>query len=321
VSTAPREAASRHIPVLLREAIDGLAVRPGGTYLDGTLGGGGHAAAILEACGPTGRLLGLDRDPTALARARRALDRVGDRAVLVLGPFAELDRLADEAGFDRFDGILLDLGFSSDQLDDPERGLAFQARGPLDMRLDRTSGPTASELVDALSESELADLLYALGEERASRRIARAIVAARPIATTDRLAEVVASAIGRPHGRAGRIHPATRTFQALRMAVNDELGQLAAVLPQAARRLTAGGRLVVISFHSLEDRLVKRTLRELAGEPPPGAPPFATPPPALLRLVGRKAVRPTEAECARNPRARSARLRVAERLPEREVAA
>lgn len=321
MSDPPHRHASRHVPVLLREAIDGLAVRPGGTYLDGTLGGGGHAAAILEASGPDGRLLGLDRDPTALARARGALGRFGDRVVVAAGSFAELDRLADEAGFDRFDGILLDLGVSSDQLDDPERGLTFQARGPLDMRLDRTAGTTAAELVDALTETELADVLYELGEERASRRIARAIVAARPIATTDRLAEVVASAIGRPHGRAGRIHPATRTFQALRMAVNDELGQIAAALPRAARRLAGGGRLVVISFHSLEDRLVKRTLRDLAGEPPPGAPPFAAAPPALLRLVGRKAIRPGDAECTRNPRARSARMRVAERLPAREHAA
>jgi len=307
-------ASTHHVPVLLAETLDALAVRPGGTYLDATLGGAGHAAAILAASAPDGRLLGLDRDAEAIVRASHALARFAPRATLVHGTFADLDQLSEREGFARFDGILFDLGISSDQLDDPERGISFQAEGPLDMRLDQGAGRPAAQLLDALVEGELADLIYTLGEERASRRIARAIVAARPIRTTAELADVVLRAVGRPHGKAGRIHPATRTFQALRMAVNDELGQIAAALPKAAERLVAGGRLVVISFHSLEDRLVKRALRALAGEPSPDAPPFAPAPQAVLRLVGRRAIQPSSEEIAGNPRARSARLRVAERL-------
>jgi len=318
---APAPAATTHVPVLLAEAMGGLAVRPGGRYLDGTVGGGGHAEAILRASAPDGRLLGLDRDPGALARASARLAPFGARAALVHGSFGDLGRHAAAEGFEAFEGVVLDLGISSDQLADPARGLSFQADGPLDMRLDPTHGPTAAELLGGLDEGALADLIFSLGEERASRRIARAIVAARPVETTAALAAIVERALGRPHGRAGRIHPATRTFQALRMAVNDELGQLAAALPQAVEWLAPGGRLVVITFHSLEDRLVKRALRAMAGEPAPDAPPHAPRPPARLRLVGRRGVAPSPTEVDANPRARSARMRVAERLDDGEVAA
>jgi 16S rRNA (cytosine1402-N4)-methyltransferase len=304
---------SAHVPVLRDEVLDALAVKAGGTYLDGTVGGGGHAGMILAASSPDGRLLGLDRDPAALARAGRRLAAYGTRSTLVHGSFADLERLADEHGFDRFDGVLLDLGFSSDQIEDAARGFSFGAAGPLDMRLDPTAGPTAADLVNELPQDELADLLYELGEERRSRRVARAIVAARPLETTAALAAVVARAVG---GRPGGVHPATRTFQALRIAVNDELGALESALPQAVARLAPGGRLAVISFHSLEDRIVKQFLRRESAACicPPELPACRCEHEPTLRLVGRRAVRPGPAEVESNPRARSARLRVAERL-------
>lgn len=309
--TLPAETA--HAPVLLEAVLQALAPRSGGRYLDGTLGAGGHAAAILAASAPEGRLLGLDRDPAALDRARARLAAFGPRASFRQASFAELSALAREAGFSPLDGILLDLGISSDQLADPERGLSFQVEGPLDMRMDPEADLRAEDLVNELDAGELADLLYRFGEERQSRRVARAIVAARPLRTTTELAAVVARAIG---GRRQRIHPATRTFQALRIAVNGELEAIEAALPQAIAELAPGGRLAVISFHSLEDRIVKHGLRDAARDCicPPGLPACRCQHRASLRLITRKAIQPDAAEIAANPRARSARLRVAERL-------
>jgi 16S rRNA (cytosine1402-N4)-methyltransferase len=284
---------SAHVPVLLEPALEMLGVRPGGFYVDGTVGLGGHAVEVLRRSAPSGRLLGLDRDAETLARARERLAPFGDRARLVHADWRTLpDRLGDE----RPDGVLLDLGVSSLQLDTPERGFSFRADGPLDMRMDRSAGLTAADLVNRLPERELADLIYRYGEERASRRIARAIVRARQKAhlrTTGELAAVVRAAAGRAR-KPGR-DPATLTFQALRIHVNRELEGLADALEAIAHRLAAGGRLVVIAFHSLEDREVKNALRDLArGE---------------FTLLTRKPVRPADEETARNPRARSARLR------------
>jgi len=291
-----------------------LAVRPGGTYIDATVGGGGHAAAILTASAPDGRLLGLDRDPAALEIARRRLAPFGDRALLRHGSFARLALLAQDIA--PVDGVVFDLGLSSLQLADPRRGFAFSREGPLDMRFDpEAGGPTAADLVNTLSVKELAEVLYRYGEERQARRIAEAIVAARPVRTTTELAEVVAAAVG---SRRGRIHPATRTFQALRIAVNRELDALAEALPQALDLLAPGGRLVVISFHSLEDRIVKRFLRRESRDCicPPETPICTCGHRARLRVLTPKPVRPSPEEVAANPRSRSARLRAAQRLPE-----
>ena len=306
-------AASVHQPVMLEPAIAALAVKPDHDYCDATCGGGGHAAAVLAGSGPTGRLLAVDRDPRALARAAVRLAPFGDRVTLVHGNFATLEELAAGARFGQLAGVLLDLGMSSDQLDDPARGMSFLREGPLDMRLDPTQGATADELVNGLRESELADLIYRFGEERRSRRIARAIVAARPVRSTTELATAIANAVGRG---GARIHPATRTFQALRIAVNDELEALIAALPQAIARLAPGGRLVTLTFHSLEDRIVKEVLRDAARDCvcPPGLPVCQCAHRASVRLVVRRPVMPTPEEVAANPRARSARMRVAERL-------
>jgi 16S rRNA (cytosine1402-N4)-methyltransferase len=278
---------------MLGEALEALAVRPGGLWVDGTVGLGGHAAAILRATAPGGRLVGLDRDGETLARASRRLAEFEGRVRLEQRDFREMpEALAGE----RSDGILLDLGISSAQLDDPERGFSFQAEGPLDMRLDRSRGETAADVVNRTRERELADLVYEYGEEPASRRIARAIVRERerePIRTTTRLAEIVRRAA--PHSRRPGLHPATRTFQALRIRVNRELEGLAEALAAAAGCLAPGGRLVVIAFHSLEDRAVKTAFREAAGRG--------------FRLLTRKPLRPGQAELRLNPRARSARLR------------
>jgi 16S rRNA (cytosine1402-N4)-methyltransferase len=294
VGSPPAADAYDHRPVLLEEALALLAVRPGGLYVDGTLGLGGHAAAILERSAPEGRVIGLDRDRSALARAGEALARFGDRARLEHGDFREIPRhLSGRPS----DGILLDLGISSLQLDDPARGFGFKQDGPLDMRMDQGAGESAAELVDRLPETELADLLYRFGEERASRRIARAIVAARrkgPIETTGALAEVVRRSGVRP-SHPGH-HVATRTFQALRIAVNQELFGLGEALRALAACLAAGGRLAVISFHSLEDREVKHAFRALAAE-------------GGFTVLTRKPVRPGPAELAANRRARSAKLR------------
>jgi 16S rRNA (cytosine1402-N4)-methyltransferase len=298
-----------HIPVMRDAVLAGLAVKPDGRYLDGTFGRGGHARAILERLGASGRLLLVDRDPEAIASAEREFG--GDPRVAIR--HANFSRLGewDEARAG-LDGILLDLGVSSPQLDDASRGFSFQSDAPLDMRMDPTAGESAAEFLARADEREIADALFRYGEERMSRRIASAIVARRadaPVRTTRELAELVERVLGR---RERNKHPATRAFQALRVQVNDELGSLERALPAAAAALKPGGRLAVISFHSLEDRIVKHFIRgEIPRPVRRGLPPPAVAEPPL-RAVGRKLVADS-AEVARNQRARSAVLRVAER--------
>lgn len=308
-----------HQSVLSREVLDGLAPRPGGRYVDGTVGAGGHSAAILAASSPDGRLLGLDQDPAALGIAAARLAVFGERVTLVRANFRTLGAVAREHGFEAVDGILLDLGYSSLQMEDPARGFSFTAEAPLDMRLDPSAPTSAADLVNRLSERELADLIFEYGEERQSRRIARAIVAERPIRTARELGDLIARVV--PRRRGERIHPATRTFQALRIAVNDELGALEEALPQAVTLLRPGGRLAVISFHSLEDRIVKNFFRQEATDClcPPHILFCECGHQATLRVITRKPVTPTEEEIQANPRARSARLRVAERLSDDET--
>jgi 16S rRNA (cytosine1402-N4)-methyltransferase len=306
---------SRHVPVLYQAVLAGLEPGPGSTFIDGTVGAGGHAAGLLSASAPTGRLLGLDRDPAALAAARERLAGFGSRVRLVQASYTEMAVIA--ADFAPVDGILLDLGLSSLQLADPTRGFAFQSDGPLDMRFDPRAELTADEIVNTWPLEELADIIYRYGEEPHSRQIARAIGAARPIHSTQALAATVAQAAG-GRGRAGgreKLHPATRTFQALRIAVNGELEAVAAVLPMAVSLLKPGGRLAVIAFHSLEDRLVKNYFRQQArGEAVDPNLPYSTPFEPTLELVTRKPLTATPEEIAQNPRSRSAKLRIAERL-------
>ena len=304
-----------HTPVLLDEVLAGLAVQAAGSYCDATFGRGGHTAAVLAQLGPTGRVIAIDRDPEAIASGRERF--AGEpRLTLVRGSFGQLAGLVRAAGWnDGLQGVLLDLGVSSPQLDEARRGFSFMQDGPLDMRMDYESGTSAAQWLARAGEREIADVLFRLGEEKFSRRIARAIVAARvetPITTTRQLAELVAAAV--PTREPGK-HPATRTFQAIRIHVNRELEEVASALPQAVDLLGPGGRLCVISFHSLEDRLVKRFIRrEAQGDPVyaglPDVPAHARP---RLRLVG-GAVMPSDAEVAGNPRARSAVLRVAARI-------
>jgi 16S rRNA (cytosine1402-N4)-methyltransferase len=304
-----------HTPVLLDEVLAGIAVKAAGRYCDATFGRGGHAAAILGQLGPAGRLCGIDRDPAAMAAGRERF-AAESRLTLVRGSFGRLEERVRAAGWEgELQGVLLDLGVSSPQLDEAGRGFSFMQDGPLDMRMDNESGLSAAQWLARAGEREIADVLFKLGEEKFSRRIARAIVAARattPIATTRQLADIVAGAV--PTREPGK-HPATRTFQAIRIHVNRELEEVEAALPQAVNLLAPGGRLCVISFHSLEDRLVKRFMRrEAQGDPIyaelPDVPPHARP---RLQLIG-GAVMPGDAEIARNPRARSAVLRVAERI-------
>ena len=315
-----------HIPVMLDEVLDQLAPRPGGVYLDATFGGGGYAAAILERASCT--LWAIDRDPEAVARGAALAALHPGRLHLIEGGFGDMMQLLARHGVEALDGVVLDLGVSSFQLDDPRRGFSFRADGPLDMRMGR-SGPTAADLVAQLPEAELADTLYELGEERMSRRIARAIVEARalePILTTGRLASIIRGALPKVRPAPGRqgtgrhgLDPATRSFQALRIRVNDELGQIERALEQALLLLAPGGRLVVVAFHSLEDRIVKRFMTEAAGRVPapsrhdPGG--LTVQPPSDFALPGARARRPTAAETDRNPRSRSARLRTLERRP------
>lgn len=294
-----------------------LAPRAGGRYIDATVDGGGHAAGILERSRPDGRLLGLDADPDALARAREHLSAYGARVRLVHANFRALAAVARAEGFEQVAGILFDLGVSSDTLERSGRGFSFRRDEPLDMRYDPTTGVTAAELLARSSERELRQLLRAYGEEPHAARIARAIVEARaraPLRTTGQLVAVIERALG---GARGRIHAATRTFQALRIAVNDELESLRLALAQAVELLARGGRLVVIAFHSLEDRVVKQFLRAESGgvcRCPPGLPVCGCGRTPRLALLTRKPVVPTAAEVAANPRARSAKLRAAERV-------
>lgn len=306
--------AAAHLPVMVPQVLEVLAVHPGGSYVDATVGLGGHAEAILEAA-PGGRLLGLDQDPAALEVARARLARFGGGAVLAQGNFRELDKHARSAGFAAVDGVLMDLGVSSMQLDTPARGFSFQEEAALDMRMDPSSPVTAAEIVNDWDEEDLANVIWRYGEERRSRSIARAIVARRPIRGTRDLVSAIEQAVGR--GRERQIHPATLTFQALRIAVNQELDSLEDALPQAHGLLDgAGARLAVISFHSLEDRIVKNYLRRESTDCvcPPRTPQCVCGHVATLRLVTRRAMRPSPAEVAANPRARSARLRAAEAL-------
>ncbi len=289
--------ATVHRPVLLDEVIQGLAPREGMTIVDGTAGAGGHAAALAARVGLSGRVIGLDRDPEMLRLAEAATR--GLPVTLVKAPYSDLGRVLDDLGIDRIDALLLDLGLSSDQLHWASRGFSFAADGPLDMRFDPGSDTTAADLVNTLPADELADLIYQFGEERHSRRIARRIVEERrlgPITTTSRLAAVVRKGVP---GKWGTIDPATRTFQALRIAVNDELGHLERTLADAPDRLNPGGRFAAISFHSLEDRRVKHAFRD----------------DTRLAVLTKKPVTASDPELAANPRARSAKLRVAERCP------
>ncbi|NLF63766.1 MAG: 16S rRNA (cytosine(1402)-N(4))-methyltransferase RsmH [Chloroflexi bacterium] len=304
-----------HIPVLFAEVLRLLQPRAGGLYIDGTLGAGGHAGGILEASSPNGRLLGFDRDPEAIRFASERLGRFGDRFTAVHASYAAMAELAPEHGFDQVDGILLDLGLSSRQLEDPERGFSFLLEGPLDMRFDPTQGAPAATLINKLPEKALADLFWRYGEEENSRRYARAIVAERPLQTTRELADVIEKAAPAAVRRK-RIHPATQVFQALRIAVNEELRELEEGLPAAIGLLRPGGRVAVISFHSLEDRFVKNLFRDLARDCvcPPGQPVCTCNTVPQVKVLTRKAVMPGDTEIEMNPRSRSARLRVAEKL-------
>jgi 16S rRNA (cytosine1402-N4)-methyltransferase len=304
------------VPVLTEEVVRYLAVRPGGRYLDCTTGAGGHAAAILDAARPGGVLLGLDADPMALEVATQNLSRFGDGAKLVNANFRELRQVCQRHNFVPVQGVLFDLGLSSMQLADESRGFGFQIEAPLDMRFSPSQTLTASKIVNEYEEAEMAAIIWRYGEEPASRRIARTIVRARPVTTTTQLASIVSRALGGQRGR--KIHPATRTFQALRIAVNDELGALEEALEQALEVLGDAGRLVVISFHSLEDRIVKQFLVRESRDCicPPETPVCTCGHKARLKLVTKKAVSPGPSETAENPRSRSAKLRAAEKLPE-----
>jgi 16S rRNA (cytosine1402-N4)-methyltransferase len=304
-----------HRTVLSKESIELLAPRPGGAYVDCTLGAGGHSRLILERIGPHGRLLAIDRDQEAVAAARSALAGFGTALDLARGNFGDVAALARRRGFDAVQGVIFDLGVSSEQLEDPSRGFSFRRDGPLDMRMDPESPLTAERVVNELSPGELASLIRRLGEERWAARIAQEVVRRRPLRTTAQLAAAVESAIPR-RAWPRDIHPATRTFQAIRMHVNDELGSLERGLRGALEIITPGGRLVAISFHSLEDGIVKSFLRREARDClcPPEQAVCTCAHRASLRSLTRKPVRPSPDEVAANPRSRSARLRAAEKL-------
>jgi 16S rRNA (cytosine1402-N4)-methyltransferase len=308
-------AAPRHVPVLLKEIVQYLAPVPSARIIDGTFGAGGYTEALLKAA-PGLRVLAIERDPDARAAARDLLARYAGNLALVDGRFGDLAAIAEAHDFRPVNGVVLDIGVSSMQLDEADRGFSFMAEGPLDMRMERT-GPTAADLVNEMAERDLADVIFAYGEERQSRRIARAIVKAResrPIATTRELANLVERALGRRHDEDR--HPATRTFQALRIAVNDELGELARGLAAAEAVLAPGGRLVVVTFHSREDRIVKRFLMRRSGRQGAGSrhgPPAAVAAAPSFEIVNHRPVTPSQTELAANPRARSAKLRAAVR--------
>ena len=304
----------RHRPVMVGEVISALNVRPCGRYIDCTVGEGGHALAVLEAVDPGPRLLGIDLDADALTTARRRLAPYGERVTLARGDFAELERLSRQHGFLPADGILFDLGVSALHLETGERGFSFSRTGPLDMRFDVRQELTAHQVVNGYEERELANIIFRFGEEPKARRVARAIVQARPIETTGELAEIVWQAASGT--RRSGIHPATRTFQAIRIAVNQELDRIRDGLEQAIGVIGPGGRLVVISYHSLEDRVAKTILRREESECicPPGTPECICGHHPILRKITRRVVRTSKEEVFANPRGRSARLRVAERL-------
>jgi 16S rRNA (cytosine1402-N4)-methyltransferase len=296
---------SRHIPVMSDEVLSWLVRKDCRTYLDCTVGYSGHAEKVLEASGPHGRLIGIDRDAAAITASRKRLARFGDRVLLLHGHFMDVKQHLTAGGIGQVDGILFDLGVSSLQLEEPTRGFSFQVDGPLDMRMDQSMSGTAADLVNRWPEAQLADAIFQFGEERFSRRIARAIVRARerhPLATTKELVSVIEGAVPATY-RHGRLHCATRTFQAVRIAVNQELDCLEPALRDAVDILSPGGRLCVISFHSLEDRIVKHTLRALSGKDDP----------ALVVLTKKPQV-PSREESDRNPRSRSAKLRAAQRV-------
>lgn len=303
-----------HDPVLYQEVLLALKPHQAGRYVDCTLGAGGHAWGILEASSPDGRLLGLDVDPQALAIARERLAEFEKRVIILQSSYTGLSERLQEIGWEGVDGVLLDLGASSMQFDTPERGFSFQSEAPLDMRFDPRNPVRAGDLVNELPERDLADVIFRYGEERKSRQIARAIVKARPVKTTRQLSEIIYRA-NPPRGQGHHLHPATRTFQALRIAVNHELEAVEAVLPQAVSALKSGGRLAVISFHSLEDRIVKQYFRREAKDCicPPRQPVCTCGHRASILEINRSPIRPQDSEVNKNPRARSALLRVAEK--------
>ena len=302
-----------HLSVLYQEIITAIKPVSGGKYVDATVGAGGHAWGILDASSPDGELLGLDIDPDALAIASQRLSSFQDRVHLVHSSYTSLSREMLAVGWDFVDGIVIDLGVSSMQIDTPHRGFSFLKEGPLDMRFDPSQPVSASEIVNTFPESEIADILYKYGEERRSRQIARAIVNARPIKSTTELANIILHSAGKS---SGKIHPATRSFQALRIAVNQELQSLEDFLPQAIDALCPGGRLAVISFHSLEDRIVKHTFRRESQDCicPPEQPACTCGHKALIKEINRHPIEAGEDEIHLNPRARSARLRIIEKL-------
>jgi len=304
---------SPHLPVLYKEIIHALQPKQGGRYVDGTLGAGGHARGILEACAPDGQLLGLDVDPQALAIARETLAPYEHRAHLAQASYTTLSTQLKSLEWDSVDGIVLDLGASSMQFDTAERGFSFMQDAPLDMRFGPHAIQTAADIVNNYAELELADLIYEYGEERNSRKIARAIVNKRPLHTTRELVAAIEAVSPR---RGERVHPATKTFQALRIAVNEELSSIRTVLPQAVAGLRSGGRLAVISFHSLEDRIVKEFFKEQSKDliNPPYEQIYKEERNAVLKEVTRKPITPSEEETKNNPRARSAKLRIAEKI-------
>jgi 16S rRNA (cytosine1402-N4)-methyltransferase len=301
-----------HLPVLYIEVLELLRPKPNGRFIDGTLGAGGHTAGILKSSAPNGRVLAFDRDPEAIRYSRERLLQYGSRVTYINASYARMGTLAPANGFEQVDGILLDLGLSSRQLADSQRGFSFIKEGPLDMRYDSREGPTAADLLNNLTESELSDILWRFGEVRQSRRVAKLIVDHRPIETTTQLADLIAD----NSPRRGRIHPATQTFQALRIAVNKELEAVEQGVEAATDLLKTGGRLAVISFHSLEDRFVKHFFRDLSRDCtcPPQQPVCTCGGQAKFRLVNRKVIKASKQEVNDNPRSRSARLRVIEKI-------
>jgi len=302
-----------HRPVLYHEIIHALQPHPGGRYVDGTLGAGGHARGILEASSPNGLMLGLDLDPKAIEIAKEELKEFGSRVIVNQDSYTTLLDHIHALGWKKVDGIVLDLGVSSMQIDSPQRGFSFQQEGPLDMRFNPELPESASQLVNTLPERELADLIWQYGEEPRARQIARAICQSRPIQTTLQLTAVITSVV---HPQQGRIHPATLTFQALRIVVNDELNNISQVLPLAVGSLRKGGRFAVISFHSLEDRIVKQYFKMESVDCicPPRQPGCTCGHKASLKLINRQVIRPGESEMKENTRARSARLRIIEKI-------